>query len=333
MAIHAQKGRGSPSTPATQASMEIRAPSAHGEGRGWCQASRPGASPGRQEVLRWPGEAPACRNRFPTSWRGPRPLGSHSDELERPQAVGKPFRRAGEAPGRREAIPTSWRGPRPSGSYSDGLERPQAVRKLLRRPGEAPGRRSSFPTSWRGYRPSGSHSDELERPQAVRKLLRLSSSSKWLPDGLGPLQLVGIAIPTSWSLSRPAGLTPTTPLSQLGRGSPSTPAMQASMAVHAFFGVDAVIQGRQFSAPLDLWKDEHRCDRSFLEQVKLIQIFKEPSRVMKEQRGLAHSFTLDCFSPTLDDDVQAIVTDEQILYPFSQNPDKTISHQHQKLKA
>ncbi|POW12066.1 hypothetical protein PSTT_04867 [Puccinia striiformis] len=53
----------------------------------------------------------------------------------------------------------------------------------------------------------------------------------------------------------------------------------------------------------------------------------KPSRVMKEQRGLAHSFTLDCFSPTLDDDVQAIVTDEQILYPFSQNPDKTISHQ------
>ncbi|KAH9457029.1 hypothetical protein Pst134EA_020929 [Puccinia striiformis f. sp. tritici] len=26
---------------------------------------------------------------------------------------------------------------------------------------------------------------------------------------------------------------------------------------------------------LDLWKDEHRCDRSFLERVKLIRIFKE----------------------------------------------------------
>ncbi|KAI7963714.1 hypothetical protein MJO29_004141, partial [Puccinia striiformis f. sp. tritici] len=64
-----------------------------------------------------------------------------------------------------------------------------------------------------------------------------------------------------------------------------------------------------------------------IDLVPLLLLDQNVNRVMKEQRGLAHSFTLDCFSPTLDDDVQAIVTDEQILYPFSQNPDKTISHQ------
>ncbi|POW19168.1 hypothetical protein PSHT_05002 [Puccinia striiformis] len=62
---------------------------------------------------------------------------------------------------------------------------------------------------------------------------------------------------------------------------------------------------------LDLWKDEHRCDRSFLERVKLIRIFKEePDRVMEEQRGAADSYTLNCSLPALDDndddDVEAI---------------------------
>ena len=69
---------------------------------------------------------------------------------------------------------------------------------------------------------------------------------------------------------------------------------------------------------LDSWKDEHRCDRSFLERVKLIRIFKEePDRVMEEQRGVADSYTLDCSLPTLDDDdnddydeVEAIEVDE-----------------------
>ncbi|KAA1096144.1 hypothetical protein PGT21_006130 [Puccinia graminis f. sp. tritici] len=54
---------------------------------------------------------------------------------------------------------------------------------------------------------------------------------------------------------------------------------------------------------LDQWKDEHRCDRSFLARVKLIRLFKdEPTRVMEEQRGATDSFRLDAGLPTPDDD-------------------------------
>ncbi|KAA1112670.1 hypothetical protein PGT21_005792 [Puccinia graminis f. sp. tritici] len=64
---------------------------------------------------------------------------------------------------------------------------------------------------------------------------------------------------------------------------------------------------------LDQWKDEHRCDRSFLARVKLIRLFKdEPTRVMEEQRGATDSFRLDAGLPTPDDDDDDDDDDEDV---------------------
>ncbi|KNZ60039.1 hypothetical protein VP01_1622g6 [Puccinia sorghi] len=73
---------------------------------------------------------------------------------------------------------------------------------------------------------------------------------------------------------------------------------------------------------LSQWKDDHRCDRSFLGRVKLVRLFKdEPTRVVEEQRGATDSFRLEDSSLSCldhnnngdddsDEDVQLIPVDE-----------------------
>jgi len=73
---------------------------------------------------------------------------------------------------------------------------------------------------------------------------------------------------------------------------------------------------------LSQWKDDHRCDRSFLARVKLVRLFKhEPSRVVEEQPGATDSFRLEHSSLSSlnhghsgdddsDEDVQLIPVDE-----------------------
>ncbi|KAI7933241.1 hypothetical protein MJO29_016956 [Puccinia striiformis f. sp. tritici] len=143
---------------------------------------------------------------LPTAWSFSSSSGSYSDELERPQAVGKLLdkreplqlvgklfrrtgelqlvgiasRRAGEAPGRQEATPTAWRGPSLSESLYDKLERPQAVGKLLQRPGAPPACRSSFLMAWGLSSSSESDSDKLGPLQAG-----------WLDTNHAPLLIQG----------------------------------------------------------------------------------------------------------------------------------------------
>ena len=65
---------------------------------------------------------------------------------------------------------------------------------------------------------------------------------------------------------------------------------------------------------LEQWKDEHRCDRSFLARVKLIRLFKDdPTRVVEEQRGATDTFRLDAGLPSVDDDDDSDDEDVQLI--------------------
>ncbi|KNF00080.1 hypothetical protein PSTG_06701 [Puccinia striiformis f. sp. tritici PST-78] len=170
MAIHAQKGRGSPSTPATQAKMEIHAPSVYGEGRGWPTPPLD-QLPDKLELLQFVGklfrqaeESPACWKSFPTGCRVSSPSEDDSDELE---------------PAPWKMIPMNWRLSSLPEDDSDELERLQAFERYSQQAGEAPGLRKVLPTSWRGSRPSEGTPDELERLQAFGRYSRCKTQ-KWL---------------------------------------------------------------------------------------------------------------------------------------------------------